>query len=526
MTSRVLPFGDRAVLAECDTLEDVLALHARLAASRPDGVVDLVPAARTVLVHVDPGRLSLAAARAWIARLGTTPVARAADAPVVELPIVYDGPDIEDVALELGLSAADLAAQHATCEWTVAFTGFAPGFGYLVSDGWTHDVPRRASPRTRVPAGAVGIAAGFTGAYPRETPGGWQLIGTTSAPLFRPDASPPALLAPGTRVRFVPAPAGALGDRHAPPLPVTSETAPADDVAPGTAATPAPVLRIEAPGAFATVQDAGRVEHAAEGIAVSGAADRAALRRANRLVGNPEDAAVIEVALGGFRAVAQADLWVAITGAWGPMRLGGRQVDASAAHRWRRGDELELGAFDRGLRACIAVRGGLGGVADVGSRSTDTLSGLGPRPLRAGDVLTISDPRPTRPVPPEDLHPWNPPGGVIDVEVAPGPRADWFADPLALFETSWTVSPQADRVGIRLDGDPLVRSRDGELPSEGMLPGAIQVPPDGRPVILGPDGPVTGGYPVIGVVADASRDVLAQARPGTRIRFRHARLIG
>lgn len=519
--ARILPFGDRGLLVELAALDEVLGLHARLAADRPDGVVDLVPAARTVLVRVDPRRLTLAAARAWIARVGAGEAAASVPAPLVELPIAYDGPDLEELARALGLTPAALAAQHAACEWTVAFTGFAPGFGYLVSADWPHDVPRRADPRTRVPAGAVGLAAGFTGAYPRETPGGWQLIGTTSAPLFDPGGAPAALLAPGTRVRFVP---GAARSATPPGRAAPGRAAPAPTPQPGL---PAPALTVVEPGLLATVQDQGRPGHAAEGIAASGAADRAALRTAHRLLGTREDAAGIEVTMGGFRAVAAVDLDVVVTGAWGPILLDGRAVDPYTVLAWRRGTELRLDAFTHGVRAYVAVRGGLDVPQTAGSRATDTLSGLGPAPLRAGDALALAVPHPATPVPTDTLHAWGPPrDDTIEVALSPGPREDWFADAAALYDTEWTVSARADRVGIRLDGPPLARTAPGELPSEGVLPGAIQVPPDGRPVVLGPDGPVTGGYPVIAVVTDAGRDALAQARPGTRIRFRHARATG
>lgn len=534
---RLLPFGDRGLLLEVGSLDEVLALHARLLASLPTspqgGVVDVVPGARTVLVHVDSHQLSLAAARAWIARAGGAVVPPPADTAVIELPIAYDGPDLYDLAAHLGILPSSLAAQHAACEWTVAFTGFAPGFGYLVNPDWPYDVPRRASPRTRVPAGAVGLAGGFSGAYPRETPGGWQLIGTTTAALFDPHRDPPALLAPGTRVRFVPAPAVPSSAREQSVARGTGETPALGDAlfprgsgAAGAGGGPDAALTVVEPGLSATLQDLGRPGHAAEGIAVSGAADRGALRTANRLLGNPEDAAGIEITMGGFRAVADADLRVAVTGAWGPIRLAGRPIDPYTVSPWPRGAELHVDWFDSGARAYLAVRGGLDvpGASAVGSRATDTLSGLGPAPLRAGDGLVVAEEHPRTPIPPDALHPWSPPDDAdLELLLAPGPRADWFADVAALFETVWTVSNDADRVGIRLDGARLERTRSEELPSEGMLPGAMQVPPDGRPVILGPDGPVTGGYPVVAVVTDASRDALAQARPGTRLRFRHAR---
>ncbi|RKT35920.1 biotin-dependent carboxylase-like uncharacterized protein [Microbacterium sp. AG1240] len=284
-------------------------------------------------------------------------------------------------------------------------------------------------------------------------------------------------------------------------------------------------LRVLAPGLFSTVQDLGREGRAALGIARSGALDRGALRLANRLVGNREDAAAIEVAVGGFRAAAERDLWVAVTGAGGDLHLGGRAVDSHAAVHWPAGEELSLAPFVAGVRAYVAVRGGIDVPVVAGSRSTDTLAGLGGAPLRAGDGLEVGR-EGLGEVPTVDAVPWlTHAESPIEVRLAPGPRAEWFAASALslLFDGAWTVGSAADRVGLRLDGPTLERVRDGELPSEGMVPGALQVPPSGRPTILLADGPVTGGYPVIAVVADASLDALGQARPGDRLRFSHAR---
>lgn len=519
--ARLLPMGDRTILAEVASLEAVLALHAALEASRPPGVVDLVPAARTVLVRVDPRVLPLTAARAWLDR--TTAVTDAAapaarDADPIELDVLYAGPDLTETAALLGLSPDALVSQHSAAEWTVAFTGFAPGFGYLVSADWPHDVPRLASPRTRVPAGAIGLAGTFSGAYPRDTPGGWRLIGTTPALLFDPDAASPALLAPGTRVRF-----------RAVRAAVSAAPEPAAEPAAKPAAKPSPpagkTIRIVEPGLLATLQDLGRVGAAALGVAPSGALDRGALRTANRLVGNPEGAAGIEVTMGGLRAVAGHDLWFAVAGAWGPITLDGRELDPYEAHEWPAGAELRLDWFTHGARVYLAVRGGLDGPVVLGSRASDLLAGLGPGPLRAGGLVGVRDEASVA-IPAPAISPWGAPhDDLIEVELAPGPRAAWFAPSATrdLFESVWTVTNDADRVGVRLDGPALVRARDGELPSEGMVPGALQVPPTGRPTILLADGPVTGGYPVIAVATDASLDAIAQARPGTRLRFRHAR---
>ena len=520
-TARALPVGERAFLIEVDSLDDVLAVHAALAASRPDGVTDLVPAARTVLVRLDPRAIGLAAARSWALSTAADaiPVDRS-DGPVVEVPITYDGEDLAATAGLLGLSPEALAQRHAAADWRVAFTGFAPGFGYLVSPDWTFDVPRLETPRTRVPAGAVGLAAAFTGAYPRDTPGGWRLIGTTPARLFDPDADSPVLLAPGARVRFRPEPAA---------LTAAGPAAEPAATGPGAAGSGSGGgIRVIEAGLLATLQDLGRPAAASLGVSPSGALDRGALRTANRLLGNDEGATGVEVTMGGFAAVAEVDLWCAVTGAWGAVRLDGRDIDPYEAHAWPAGAELRMDWFTQGARGYLAVRGGFDGRVVLGSRATDLLAGLGPAPLKAGDRVGVRDDH-VGPIPITPVAPWGAPhDDELVLELAPGPRADWFSASArdTLFEAVWTVSAAADRVGARLDGPELERVRAGELPSEGMAPGALQVPPSGRPTILLADGPVTGGYPVIAVVTDASLDALAQARPGTRIRFRHARPLG
>lgn len=198
---RVLPFGDAAVLAEFDALDETMAAFAALDADRPEGVLELVPAARTVLVRIDPRVLDLGGAIRWLGGAAAAPAARE-PGPLVTLAVRYDGPDLTSTADLLGLSVEALIARHTGSEWTSAFVGFAPGFAYLAAPGLDLEVPRLATSRERVPAGAVGLAGEFTGVYPRVSPGGWRLIGTTDAVLWDAAADPPARLAPGTRVRF------------------------------------------------------------------------------------------------------------------------------------------------------------------------------------------------------------------------------------------------------------------------------------------------------------------------------------
>jgi len=199
---RILPSGSTALLVELDDLDSVLALYAALADQPPDGVIDVVPAARTVLLVTDPARTSLPAVADAVRTTRPRPDARSGG-DVVEVPVHYDGEDLEDLAGLLDLSPEELVHRHTGAEWTVAFGGFAPGFGYLTQADGEWDVPRRSTPRTKVPPGSVALAGEFSGVYPRESPGGWQLIGRTDVAVFDLDRDPPALLRPGVRVRFV-----------------------------------------------------------------------------------------------------------------------------------------------------------------------------------------------------------------------------------------------------------------------------------------------------------------------------------
>ncbi|MFL6133688.1 MAG: 5-oxoprolinase subunit B family protein [Nocardioidaceae bacterium] len=198
---RLLPSGTTALLVELDDLDEVLGLYAALDHDLPQGVVDVVPAARTLLVVTDPRVASLSSVANAIRE--TTPrEGGVGSSELVEVPVSYDGEDLEEAARLLDCDAGELVRRHTAEEWTVAFCGFMPGFGYLVSKGWQVQVPRRSSPRKKVPSGSVALAGEFSGVYPRESPGGWQLIGRSSLAMFDPSRDPAALLRPGTRVRF------------------------------------------------------------------------------------------------------------------------------------------------------------------------------------------------------------------------------------------------------------------------------------------------------------------------------------
>lgn len=304
-------------------------------------------------------------------------------------------------------------------------------------------------------------------------------------------------------------------------------------------------------GPSVLVQDLGRPGHANIGVTASGVADRAAAATALRAVGTDPGAAVLEVLLGGLTVRTDAPAVVAVTGAVGVVVVvtpdGSRRTAATGeVLRLAAGSTLELGRPERGIRGYLAVRGGIDVPTVMGSRSRDTLAGLGPAPVRAGDVLAVGE---------DVVGPWadgwhpgageglggvfggglgNGRGGgrgaatgesPVDLDILPGPRDHLFpVEAWDILADTGHISGHADRVGVRIDpARPVRRLRGGEIPSEGMVRGAVQIPADGAPVVFGPDHPVTGGYPVIGVLTARSADTICQLLPGTPVRFRRLR---
>lgn len=260
------------------------------------------------------------------------------------------------------------------------------------------------------------------------------------------------------------------------------------------------------------IQDLGRPGRACLGVPPSGALDAPALIAANRRVGNPDDAAGLEVLFGGLCLRAECRALVAVTGADVPLSLDG--ADADWCVSMNPGQRLRLGVARSGLRAYLAISGGIIHTPVLGSRSTDVLTGLGPAPITRGDRLPLGAEGPPRPV---DRPP--PPPDEPLIPVLPGPRDEWFPELSAqLADRIWTVDKDSNRIGLRLSGRPL-RRRTGELPSEPLVTGAVQVPADGQPLIFLNDHPTTGGYPVLGVVPTDGLRSLAQARPGSRLRL-------
>ena len=523
-TMRFLPVNSRALLVELADLDDTLALLASLQKTPVHGVEELVPAAQTILVQFRPWATSAPQIVREIASRKLDAQAERSNV-LVEIPVHYNGEDLADVAQMLGISEAEVIRRHTGSEYTVAFTGFAPGFGYLVGGDPIFNVPRRSSPRTRVPAGSVALAGLFSAVYPQASPGGWQLIGVTETPMWDLSREWPALLQPGYRVKFV----------DAATLPAASQ--PANT----TAASPAPqdagdALLVRATGLLTVFQDTGRHGQAGQGVSAAGAVDQVSLKTANRLVGNASHVAALETVGGGLQLTSRGDNVVAVTGADAPLTVTTAQGERWNVSRYTPvaladGDTLAIGQPVAGARCYVAVRGGFAVAPVLGSCSTDTLALVGPAALKVGDVLAVLPSSHTPIVGNAEMAPGDLPtlteDVVLDIEF--GPRTDWFTPEAVelLTRQRWQVTPQSNRVGLRILGDvPLTRTVTAELPSEGTPLGALQVPANGQPVLFLADHPLTGGYPVIACIAPHHLDRAGQIPVGAWLRFNPIRRFG
>jgi len=524
--SLLVSFGDEISI---DAHRQVARLTHALEGQR--GVLNLHPAFASVLIDFDPRFHSHADIEALVHERMETVRDESRPARVVEIPVCYGGefgPDLEEVARHAGLAPERVVELHAAADYLVYFVGFATCFPYLGGLPPELATPRLSAPRKNVPAGSVAIGGSQAGIYPLPSPGGWRIIGRTPLRLFDPQASPPPLLRMGDRVRFTPTCGAGLYPAHRfstgagrpvyqrsgrvtnPPDP---EGTPAN--LPHRPANPLPEnIRVLSPGLQTTVQDLGRFGYAHFGVSASGAADPLALRAGNLLVGNAENAAALEMTLVGGSFEFETDAVIALTGS-----DFGAGLPLWTALEIKAGQTVRCGATRSGARCYLAVRGGIGVPKAMGSASVHVVTGVGGRPLRAGDALSIGDAAIRRPRAGLRHAPEFPRAGPL--RVTPGPQAHWFSG--ELYAAAYRVAEESNRMGIRLRG-PAIPSPAGHMLTEGVPLGAIQIPPDGQPIILFVEHQTTGGYPKPANVISADFWRLGELRPRDEVRFERVTL--
>ena len=489
---------------------------------RLDGITDVVPAYVSTLVIFDPDQINLEDLEAEVRAKLPENLASAQPGRSVEIPVEYGGecgPDLPNVARLHGLTEEAAIRLHTSRRYRVYFIGFMPGFPYMGRLPQGLATPRLPTPRVRVAAGSVGIAGAQTGIYPLASPGGWQIIGRTSQRLWDVYREDPSYLLPGDTVRFrQDAGSQELNDH------TVADHTPTD-----------PVFEVVALSGMATVQDSGRLGYGHLGLSCGGSIDNAAAMYANALVGNYATDALFELTWSGPTLQVIRNVTIALSGTDMGCRVDGTNIPPGISWFIRSGSTISFAQppdHRSGARAYLAVAGGVDVPRLLGSRATylpGAFGGLDGRPLRAGDILGVgSYVRQAQELAGRIL-----PGGTIERHTRTQRlRFVRFDGPFHASERAiddlctavWTVSEASDRMGVRLEGGEVGLARkmdgaEGEVVSFGVVRGAIQVPPGGKPVILGPDQQTTGGYPLAGVVIDADFPILAQLRPGDEVRF-------
>lgn len=497
--------GDSGLLLRWSaTADPAIALRAngmrrRLLEAAPKWLREAVPGACSLCVVFDPLLADASDVRAALEALNDAPE-EPPGSKTVEVPVVYGGPDAPDlqrVCEHTGLSAEEVIRRHSAGKYRVAFMGFSPGFAYMVGLPPELVTPRLKSPRVRVLPGSVGFAGTHTGVYPTETSGGWNIIGRTSSRIVDWRREDPFLYQPGDRVVFKPV------ERLTFEVP-TFESTPLE--------TPHAVAEIRHAGLLTTVQDLGRGGYGHQGVPISGAMDRIALRLVNLAVGNREGAAALEFTYPAPRLKFTTRTSFALGGADFGALLAGRPVPLYERVDAKPGEELSFERRHAGHWGYLSLAGGVGARKFLGSAATDTRSGIGPG-LSAGARLSLEEaPPPNGRTIPRDLAPM--PKDEAVVRYMPGEDPD----SAALDGTAIILSVIQDRAGYRSDAPEFPPGQSTML-SEGVPPGTIQLPPEGKPIFLMADRPTTGGYQKLAFFASIDTRVIAQSPPGTRLKF-------
>lgn len=485
------PLGDSALIAD----------YSPLFALVTNGVTDVVAAFGMTAFYFDPSKTDAETVREWIG-CQAGDAQKAPQSRSIELPVLYGDEtdsDLNAIATHGGLSPSETIRRHAAAEYTVGAIGFQPGFPYLEGLPPELHTPRQASPRVRVPAGSVGIGGPYTGVYPQESPGGWNLIGRTPLRLFDEHRAEsrggPSLLRTGDRVRFRAIDAAEFERLAAENQPTPPRLDPPPD---------RPLFRVLSPGVQTTIQDLGRPGRQHLGISPGGAMDSTSLRLANLLVGNHENTPAIEATLVGPVLECLTPVTIGVSGA----------VPAAAPRRLTPGEQLDLRQMTDGARTYVALPGGV--VGPIGE------------PLAAGDPIGSRDDQAVERLGVRSIGRWSVPARQpisretpTTIRVLRGPQADRFEESVwtRFLAEPYRITPQSSRMGLRCEGSTIEANDASALPSQPVCHGTIQVPPNGQPIILGADRQTLGGYPIIAAVASVDWPLLGQLRPGDPIRF-------
>jgi len=498
--------------AEAEANRQAVAIARSLSLQPPRGFFEAVAGARTILLFFDPLRLSRNRLAESVGRVRAGTQLVESPRRTLRIPVHYGGaaaPDLSELSHAIGVSEKDFAARHAAAAYAVAFLGFAPGFAYLTGLPLELHAPRLATPRTRVLEGSVGIGGEYTGIYPAQMPGGWRVIGRAPVRLFDSRQDPPALFRPGDEVRFEPIGREEFEQRRQRVFAREDTTAPHSG---------RPLFRIASAGLWTSVQGGPRRGGSAFGVPPGGAMDRKALAEGNAVLGNARDAAALEITLSGPELELLWDCMVSLAGAEIAAERNGKPLAGDEVSKFRRGDRLRFGAVQNGARSYLCVAGGLG----QPHRPEPS------RRLEAGETVfgAANTGRGSRRTPLPPVSPVAASQGELSVRVVLGPQEDRFEpEGLAVFlSAAYRVLSASDRRGVRLDGPPIAGKGAADIPPEGTALGTIQVANDGLPIILGPDRPVTGGYAKVATVIEADFPLVAQAAPGTLLRFAAVRL--
>ena len=541
--TRILDLGDAALMVDfrgqIDPLSRIHQLCALLFSETPEWLKDLIPGIDTLLIslHFKDNQYAQTRAEArtrledFLSIIQKDKKTTLANDTVHRVRVCYDpeiAPDLIASAEKCNLPLREFIKRHKNSDTRVDILGFMPGFAYCSGLDPSLKLPRLESPRTAVPKGSVAIAELQTGIYPKPTPGGWNVIGRTPDILFDPRSARPSLLTPGDRLEFIEIDLGEFKKLSAEAEAKTVPRKTSQDSSDQS-------VEVINPGLLTTIQGLPRYGFAHLALSAGGPVDIESARLANALLGNPEDAAGLEITGVGPKLLFHVDTWVAWVGAQCSGVIDGKSFPGNRPVRIRKGQTLSFGAMAQGYRIFLAMSGGIESEFILGGRGSHLSADIGDKVIQKEDVLYLSQAHLAQEKPlfkklnnaASDYPKWsiaspaNPGKSVQLIKAVPSIHFDLLSpeEQSLLSKTVWTVSSQSNRMGMRIDSDFKVSKPITGIASQGIWFGTIQLPPSGQPIVMLAEHQTTGGYPRLLETISSERSTLAQLRPGSKIQF-------